>query len=724
MRTQFYNNRKQFFSSFLVALLIVMFGFYASTYADGQTAIIKVNKMTVGVIDNGWTGRFNYGGSWWPADFNCMGPSLENGQSHTGSGFHFAATNWTDPNGKLIDKVVLQNLDVYDKGDIVTQPLTNYVRWPLPVNFAKGVDVQVQHWGEPDATKMIGTCDQVAEVTTLNAMGVEVHRKIFAWSRQYHDNYIVCDVTLTNKSGKTLTDFYMRMHEAIFYMRRAYGENPDIPDNQQPTSEGWHHYYGAKPGDSLRIFYEYSADDPERAEDQMGYPVFSQDGRLVQSDIHFYTILHASINPYTDPANDIDDPLQPQVTNVYAPFAMGLASPNLGGSDASGRETIFDIITGETFKDQEISGQHSGTHHRANNDDQLNPDWTNLGQGFSKNSIWNHRCASFGPYTFNDGESVHIVYASGFADLGLKKAKEIGQKWLDKTLEDPPEIPNSETGFFPDNFAFPQDANEIDKKKDRWISTVIDSVHKSASRAKWNFEHDWQIPMAPPPTDQWVLGTGEGSEITWSNPEAEALQNFSGYRIMRRTGREDTVFFEQIHSTSADMKANDHLYIDKNVRFGASYFYYVQAGIKIDENDPNAHPDTRGKILWSGRMWSVTNTAVEPERPVGTYLDSIRIVPNPYNLKDPLWSEYGLTDLDDPRRIMFFNLPRKCTIKIFTENCDLVKTIEHTDFPIPTGYEQWDMLTESQQAIASGVYIVVFQTPAGEVSYQKLLVAR
>jgi hypothetical protein len=73
---------------------------------------------------------------------------------------------------------------------------------------------------------------------------------------------------------------------------------------------------------------------------------------------------------------------------------------------------------------------------------------------------------------------------------------------------------------------------------------------------------------------------------------------------------------------------------------------------------------------------------------------------------------------------MFFKLPAACTIKIFTENGDLVKTIEHTDFPAPSGYEQWDMLTESQQAIASGVYVVVFQTPDGGISYQKLLVVR
>jgi len=715
-------------SSLLAFIMVVVF----AAQADGQTVIIKVNKMTAGVKDNGWTGSFNYGSGWWPADYNCMGPTMQNGQSHTGSGFLFATTNWTDPKGQLIPKAVLQNVDVYDTESVVKAPLANYVRWDLPTNYAAGTDVQVQHWGGPDATKMNGTCDQVVEGTTLNALGIEVHRKVFAWSQQYHDNYIVCDVTLTNKSGNTLTDFYMRMHEAIFYMSRAVGGDPDIPSDQDPEEMGWHHYYGARPGDSLRIFYEYSADDRVLDGDQMGYPVHTQDGRLSQTDIHFYSILHASKEPYTDQVNDVDDPLQPKVTNVFAPFAMGMNSPDLGGEDATGRGFIYDIISGETFSDQEIDGQHPGTHHRANSDEQGSADWTCLGKGFDENSVWNHRCASFGPYTFNNNESIHIVYVSGFAALGLKKDKEIGEKWLAGTLEDPPNIPDARTGFFPTNFAFPPDATEMDKKKDRWISTVIDSVHKSVSRAKWNYEHDWNVPMAPPPTSKWVLGTGKepgkGTEITWSNPEAEALPNFDGYRIMRRVGIQDTVFYEQIHRTSGDDKANEHVFVDKDVVWGASYYYYVQVGIKVDENDPNAYNNskygtTRGKTLWSGRMWGVSNYPVEPERPVGS-LESIRIVPNPYNLKDPLLQNYGLLDPDDPRRIMFFKLPRVCTIKIFTENGDLVKTIEHTDFPAPSGNEQWDMLTESRQAISSGVYVVLFQTPEGGVAYQKLLVVR
>jgi hypothetical protein len=737
MKIVIHNTKHQMLTSCISTVLVLMLflsGLNTTVHADGKSVIIKVNRVVVGVYDHGdtWQQTPRYSAGWFPADYNCQG--LDCSYSPSFGPYRIGATNWYGPGeegGQVVWKVwpvatFTAYKSAYDENDIVVQPMTNFVRWQLPDNYAKGINVQIaSHWGTPDASKMIGTSDQVVEVVTENMAGIQVHRKLFAWSQQYHDNYVVCDYTITNNSDSTITDVYLSMREVFHGIARAVGGNPAIPSAQRPNQMPWGHYYGAKPGDSLRIYYEYSADDPELSGDQMGYPVYTQDGRLSASDIHFFAILHASKEPYTDPANDIDDPIQPTVTAHYNGERVSYtpAPGELPGWQPGETGVNYGVIAGFAFKDQEIEGQYEGTHHRQNNDEQGNSDYTCLGNGFDKNHVWNARNASFGPYeTIDVGESIHIVFISGFCGLGLKKAKEVGEKWLNGTIQDPPGIPNPRTGFFPENFAFPPDATEKDKIKDRWISTVIDSIHKTVSRAKWNFEHDWQVPMAPPPTNQAIIGSGAGVEITWSNPEAEALPNFDGYRIMRSVGYVDTVFFEEVHRTDATDKQAEHYWADPSVLFGASYYYYVQAGVKVAENDPNAYPSTRGKMLWSGRMWSTTNNPVESERLCGV-LDSIRIVPNPYNLKDPLWSKYGLENLDDPRRIMFFNLPEVCTIKIFTENLDLVKTIEHTEFPVSTGYEKWDMLTENQQAIASGVYIVVFQSE-GAVSYQKLLVAR
>ncbi|MFB0516566.1 MAG: hypothetical protein ACETWG_08175 [Candidatus Neomarinimicrobiota bacterium] len=689
-----------------------------------QTAVIRANRVWCGMLEDGGTGFFQYSSSWFPADYNCMGPSMEQGSGMTGSNITMACTNWIDPNGTLIAKAVIRPVDVYSNW-YVDSPMTDYIRWAYPTSIVNFQDVTLTEWGEVDPTKMVGTSDQTAEVTTVNSLGVEIKRKVFAWSQQFHDNYIVVDLVLTNRSGETLNNFYVSMHQAPFYWRKAKGstDNPDIPDQDVVERAAcWHHYYGARPGDSLRVFYMYHADEPDRNGDQMGGPVTSQDGRLVESDIAFYTILHASQAPYTDPANDIDDPLQPKVTDVYAEPAIGVAGL-WGGTDATGRDLIYDLIAGRNGSEgfQPMEGQYAGTFHRANNDEQGDPDWSNLGDGFDKSAVWNRSISAFGPYaTFEDGQSLHFVYASGYAGIGIEKEKEIGEKWLYNTLTDPPNLPNAEKGYFPANFAYPPDATGIDKIKDRWVSTGIDSVQKAAARAKWNFEHDWQVPASPPPPTQEITGYGDGVEIKWSDPEAEESEGFGGYRILRRVGRADTVFFDIVHQTAASDIATEHTWIDTVILFGASYFYYIQAGYRIAEDDLNAHPSSRGRTIWSGRLWNPTTLEVQPPRFTGDKLSDIRIVPNPYNIRDPLIADYGW---DDDRGLMFFNLPAEVTIKIFTESGDLVRTIVHNP-PTRAGSLTWNMLTDTQQAVATGMYIAVFETPDGSLAYQKFIVVR
>lgn len=704
-----------------IGLLLVVFLFASQVAFSAETAVMKVNRTWCGVLDNAHTGAFSYSSGFFPVDYDCMGPSMEEGSSLSGSSIIMAATNWTDPNNHLIPKVAIQPVDNYSAWSVV-EPMTNYIRWGYPTNIVNFEDNTYEDWGEVDPSQMVGTSDQTIRATTKNALGVETKRTIFAWSQNFHDNYIVVDLELTNKSGNTLTDFWVSIDIAPYYWRMANGSTgrPSIPNQDAiDRSACWHHYYGGRPGDSLRVWYMLPADDPETAGDQMGGPIASQDGRFLINKMVWYTILHASETPYTDAGNDVDDPLQPRVTDVYAIAPMGV-QPLWGGTDASGRDLIYDLMAGQNAKQQPMEGQYEGTYHRANNDEQGDPDYTNLGIGFSKSSVWNSSYSCFGPYNFENGQTIHIVYAGGYAGISIEKAKELGEQWLAGTLEDAPGLPDPVTGFLPSNFAFPNDATDIDKIKDRWISTGIDTVHKSASKAKWNFEHNWQVPGVPAPPEIEVTGYGDGVEVKWSDPDAEAMDGFDGYRIMRRIGRQDTVFFEQVYRTTADDIAAEHVWKDTELLFGASYFYYVQAGRKIAENDMNAYPTSRGKTVWSGRLWMPTNSEVNPPRFPQDDLSKIRIAPNPYNYRDERMIDYGWTD---DRGLIFFNLPAEVTIKIFTESGDLVKTIVHEPLT-RAGSLTWDMLTDSQQAIASGVYIAVFEKPSGEVAYQKFLVVR
>jgi hypothetical protein len=558
---------------------------------------------------------------------------------------------------------------------------------------------------------------------------VDVNRKVFIWGQNFNDDYVIVDVELTNTGipGKTLAgadtvfqdtlhNFYINIQQELNNNYYSYGSNPAPSTSEQPKyNYVWQHYFGGRTGDSLRVFYFYNADDPANSGDQMGSPIVTQKGRLVNTDFVYYTILHASQVPYSNSAQDIDDFLQPKVTYIGTDTKI----PNPGaGEDPYGSPNYW-AISGGFSDDYKMSGNvYSGTHHGLNNDELGTPDFSNFVAGTTAAAA-SRNFSSFGPYDFPFGQKLHFVYASGINGIGIKKSKEIGEMWQNGTLQNPPGMPDSILGWLPSNFVFPSGASEMDKRKDRWISMGKDSIMRSAWRAKWNYDHNYQIPQTPPPPDQiTITGFGDGIQVQWSDAATENLPNFAGYRVMRKLSDVDTLFYEEVYSSGPEDKAAMHAFKDK-VIFGAEYFYYVQSKALIDPNDQNADPTTRGKIIFSSRNFVPNTDWVNPPSPSTDDMSKIRVVPNPYNINDPL-----LFGFADQRHIDFRNLPPVCTIKVFTENGDLVQTIQHNRPVEKDGHEPWDLLTANQQVIMSGVYIAVFQKPSGEISYQKFVVVR
>lgn len=703
----------------LFSLLIIQ-PVRAQVQAELETARVMMGRVWCGVTANGGKGNFDYRAGFFPNDYDIIGVRGQYRDAWGGAGFKLTTTNWWDP----VYPDSLHRVAIYGptneympKGKVVER-MTNYVRYTYPQQIIDFEAVELEGFGTCDPDQFGDmTCDQIVEVTTENILEVQLHRKIMAWSQNFNNDYVIVDVVFTNVSGDTLPDFYINIESNGENTYRSYGTNPapGAGENFDPATT-WQHHYGGRVGDTLRVFYEYSADDPDVTGDNMGAPVLSQGGRLINAKFIWYSILHASREPYTDPAEDEDDFLQPRVTYIGKANLI----PYDESSDEFGSKNFWAIRGG--YSDYfPMSGETwPGTYHGGNSDEQGSADYAAHPAGtHQKNNskMW----SSFGPYRFDPGEKIRLVLANGYSGLSIQMADSIGEQWLEGTLEEPPDIPDAHTGYFPANFVFPTGATEMDKCKDRWISTGIDSVMQSAWRAKWNFEHNYQIPQAPPPPETVeITGLGTGVEIKWTDPDAESMPNFAGYRIMRRISNRDTVFYEEVYSSGPDDKAAEHLYVDKDVLIGAQYYYYIQAKARIAEDDPNADPTTRGKIIYSGRALHPNVSWINPPYFSQDDLSKIRIVPNPYNINDPLLQAQGWPD---GRGIQFMNLPATATIKIYTENGDLVQVIKH-ESPVDSGYELWNMITRNQQVISSGVYIAVFQKPGGESSIQKFLVVR
>lgn len=711
---------------------------------------VRINRVWGAVSAAGNNKGITYGGSNLNlfADYGAFGCRFQGTEGFFGGFVGVAMDNW---NGNKSATFV--PIDKFQPSGVIKTPLVNYTRYANPVYTVTSSGTtstppanDLSPLTATDPAKCIGTSDQTITVTNTYYKGnvdIDVTRKILGWSQNYHNNYVIVDLTFTNNSKNTYTNFYIFLHDGEYQLQRADGTNPGVAAIDQyansNTPRRWYHYYGAKTADSLRIFYNYSSDDPEIAGDRIGQPLTQYGGRLLDYEYTIMATLHASKQPYTPTAgfagpgkdpNDVDDMNQPSVTtyaNMQNNLNLGLFTVTYDPTGNDGAN-YYKLINGTTLASQDMTGADVRPGHHRKNQDELGKNAPGAETAISDlSNSFESMIKCYGPYTFAPGQQLRIVKMTGVAGISRDKAVEVGKAWYadtkngTSTLTDPTGLPNTTTGYYPTNFVFPTGATPTDLKKDRWVSTGIDSVHKTVSRAKWNFNHNYNVPVTPPPPATFAAtGSSNGITLNWTDPAAEAMSNFAGYRIMKKVGGADTTYYQEVYRSTSSDKGATHQFTDTKVRVSASYYYYVQAIANISSTDPNAHPTERGKTIYSSRVYFYVNTPVNGEAPVGNALDKIAIVPNPFNYKDPLVAGYGWTNPTN-LQISFFELPKTVTIRIFTEFGDLVRTIEHNQ---DSGFDKWNMTNESGQIIAAGIYIVVFQTPDGAVSYQKLVVAR
>ena len=87
-------------------------------------------------------------------------------------------------------------------------------------------------------------------------------------------------------------------------------------------------------------------------------------------------------------------------------------------------------------------------------------------------------------------------------------------------------------------------------------------------------------------------------------------------------------------------------------------------------------------------------------------LSDIKVVPNPFVVANAWQLDGGL------HRVSFINLPEKCKIYVYTVAGDLVKILEHDEQF--SGETFWNLLNESNQTVAYGLYVYVVETAEGK----------
>ncbi|MGC9365850.1 MAG: hypothetical protein ACP5FK_02275 [bacterium] len=263
-------------------------------------------------------------------------------------------------------------------------------------------------------------------------------------------------------------------------------------------------------------------------------------------------------------------------------------------------------------------------------------------------------------------------------------------------------------------------------------------IYKSYSNvereiAGWTMLRQWDMGF------KWILSNPSDPN---SNLVEVPNQNYPQYAFAQWL-EYDTIRAPNANIYETDYQLNHQLNIDPNFAPLEQYrneFRYVF----VDSNVTLLHP-----IYYTVTCFDFGNpqTDVEPlesskgsnahyivPSPAPRQLNEdtpVMVVPNPYRgdfdyssgaepWEDPArtgWTEHS-------RRISFINLPEECTIRIYTLTGDLVKVLEHDGSENNSGTEDWNLISNDTQLIASGIYLYAVEEPGGNTQVGKFVVIK
>ncbi|MCE1189784.1 MAG: hypothetical protein LWX56_11665 [Ignavibacteria bacterium] len=534
-------------------------------------------------------------------------------------------------------------------------------------------------------------------------LGLTMVRRIFQFSNPNHENYIVNEYTFTN-TGKA--------------------------DPADPTKVT----YPGQTLDGLRFFFQYRMASNRQTRNVIGNPTgwgkntncdARADGNKTnvllpanwekgvsgEDTLRCQFSWHGKFNEFADYDN-IGGPIwkYASLSSLTAGDTVGrLGSANFAGIltvhvDKSGVDKSDDRnqpSTTTTFdSDDDLMRNNS-----ADNEGQNISEYALMSKGHdkrhlekmgetnleapSKNAYFGSGGMSFangyGPFKLAFGESMKIVFVEAVDGMRRDSCISVGHAY--KLGQISKEAKN----------------REVMKSKNKLMYTF--------KRALDNYYSGWQNGKSlMPPRELIVTGLGDKIDVRWTLYN-ESDPDIKGFKVYRALSRFDSTYY-----LMATLPASARSYSDNTAPRGMSaYYYVVSVGAPVAKNDALM---ISGDSLVSHWNYSITADPTTLKRPPGSTLSQIRVVPNPYNVASADILHFG----ERKDRIYFYDIPGKCTIRIYTEYGELIKTIQHTN---NTGDEPWDCNTSSNQIVVSGLYIaVVTDNTTGASRIVKFVVIR
>ncbi len=627
----------------------------------------------------------------WPALYS-------NQDMEAAKGLWIGAANWRDAGGTLYQhKVVhcgprVQGLGEGPDGGFFPVKFELVSKFEAPTITVDGV-ASVYRTDEIDRIDPTMKADRMLIGVVNTSLGITMTRKIMAFSQGFHDSYIVHEYEFKNTGNTNYDDAIELPNQTVdsLYVFLQYrnaiskdacivlGNSSRWGINTMNDARG-DGYTGRAATDTagagLRCQFSWHGKYQSWTRyDNIGGPIWDSPyydkadtvGRLGAAQFVGTVTLHADRS-----ANDSTDDVSQPSTMTYKNSDDPQNSRNDQFSSAGMNNEYAWMREGKPGTVPSLTPhayvvEPTGAFARPTADASLG---TSGGFSFA---------TGYGPYRLAPGQKVRIVFAEAAGGLSREKQVSVGRR-------------------------FKSGAITANAKNDS-VFTGRDSLFQTFRRAVANYKAGYTIPQAPlPPKSVIVTSGGDKITISWELYD-DNDPNLAGFRVYRTIGRFDADTVKLLYTAGRTERKFD----DTTAIRGSAYYYHVIAYGNPSSN-PGGGGTPAGVSLTSNRVYSQTYDPAFLKRAAGPPITSgalpkFAVVPNPFIIEasPSLRAGPGTTN---ENRIYFFDIPGYCTIKIYTELGELIKTINHSD---GSGDASWDCITSSDQLVVSGIYIAVIE---------------
>ena len=540
-----------------------------------------------------------------------------------------------------------------DYSDIVPLSLQKRVKYPYPdVQITDGKSVKSEVY---DAAVVVPSlqCDEQIESDWTTSMGITVQLKTYAYATTGQKNYIIYDYRFINTGNVDNNSQTRELNAELKSVWFGFPFSTDIkPKFGGVEYNDYYRYYGS-------TYDKWVAGD--KSADSM-------------------RILYCWDGP-VGPNEFAPDPItkEPQVPGFYGVGILHI--------DKQAKDDLEFGSSDDPSQPKTVSANSSLVTSGAARYQVLTQGGSQDINGIGAQNLM----IACGPYDIPVNEDVRIVLVQVIDGISREKAKELGMQLLSGAITQDEYLQN--------------------------ISTGKDSLFRSMANAINVFNHNYRVPSPPPSPDSLLITTGVARNVlNWSsNAETAAdpitgKKDFSGYNVYRVAVTPDNLWEKIFECGGNSGVPVTHSFVDTNLVMGFNYYYAVTA---FDDGTQNfLQPGVSLESSWLTSTAYIGAAAARPaEETYASFQKNLRVVPNPYNIRSQNFGNPNDPSDVENNKLLFVGLPGECTIRIYTLSGDLVKTIFHLN---GLGSESWNQISDSNQFIASGLYIAHIESKLGD----------